>query len=86
MHKEMRSRTTDPPIFRSKVQRANYYITTDITPAAIANRQEVKPNYFDALSWKTSTVMDLITVFEAILTSKETRLEITVLVWKSDVK
>ena len=28
----------------------------------------------------------LITVFDAILTSRQTRLEITVFVWKSDVK
>ena len=31
-------------------------------------------------------VIGLITVFNAILTSRRTRLEITVFVWKADVK
>ena len=31
-------------------------------------------------------LVDLITVLEAILMGRQTRLEITVLVWKSDVK
>ena len=34
----------------------------------------------------TRNVIGLITVFDAILTSRQTRLEITVFVWKSDVK
>ena len=36
-------------------------------------------------SWVAGTI-DVITVLEAILMSRQTRLEITVLVWKSDVK
>ena len=31
-------------------------------------------------------VIDLVTISDAILTGRQTRLEITVFVWKSDVK